>query len=63
MNVDVEKYRDFCKANASKGVRVLCSELNKMTDDVTFYYIADTIYIDCSDYSPRDLIVYKCVDV
>lgn len=37
----------------------VCATLNNENEDFIFYVKDDTIFLDCSDYSPRDVAILK----
>lgn len=37
----------------------VCAILNNENDDFIFYVKDNTIFLDCSDYSPRDVAILK----
>nr|DAJ39529.1 MAG TPA: hypothetical protein [Caudoviricetes sp.] len=37
----------------------VCATLNDENDNFIFYVKDNTIFLDCSDYSPRDVAVFK----
>lgn len=36
----------------------LCAKLNDEYEDYCFYVKDDSVWLDCSDYSPRDIKIY-----
>ena len=36
----------------------LCAKLNDEYEDYRFYVKDDSVWLDCSDYSPRDIKIY-----
>lgn len=49
------------KANelAEQKLNQICSELNSEYEDLLFYVKDKAIWIDCSDYSPRDVKILQ----
>ena len=37
----------------------VCAKLNSEHEDFIFYVKDNTIFLDCSDYSPRDVAIFK----
>lgn len=37
----------------------VCATLNNENEDFIFYVKDNTIFLDCSDYSPRDVAILK----
>lgn len=37
----------------------VCATLNDENDNFIFYVKDNTIFLDCSDYSPRDVAIFK----
>lgn len=37
----------------------VCATLNNENEDFIFYIKDNTIFLDCSDYSPRDVAIFK----
>lgn len=37
----------------------VCATLNNENEDFIFYVKDNTIFLDCSDYSPRDVVILK----
>lgn len=37
----------------------VCATLNNENEDFVFYVKDNTIFLDCSDYSPRDVAIFK----
>ena len=37
----------------------VCAILNNENEDFIFYVKDNTIFLDCSDYSPRDVVILK----
>ncbi len=37
----------------------VCATLNTENEDFVFYVKDNTIFLDCSDYSPRDVAIFK----
>lgn len=37
----------------------VCAKLNSENEDFIFYVRDNTIFLDCSDYSPKDVAIFK----
>lgn len=37
----------------------VCAKLNSESEDFIFYVRDNTIFLDCSDYSPKDVVIFK----
>lgn len=37
----------------------VCATLNNENEDFVFYVKDNTIFLDCFDYSPRDVAIFK----
>ena len=37
----------------------VCATLNDENEDFIFYVKDNTLFLDCSDYSPRDVAIFK----
>lgn len=60
-NVDLNMLKDRAVELMTEQLDGLCAKLNAEFEEHLFYVKGSSIYIDCSDYSPRNLEVIKVI--
>ena len=57
---DELEIRNEVREKLQKSLEVICGQLNDKYPDLTFYIRSnDTLMVDQSDVSPRDIKIYK----
>lgn len=57
--ITVDEIKEEAKDIMLNKLNVLCTELNDKYEDYLFYVRDDCVWLDCSDYSPRDVAIFK----
>lgn len=57
--IDTYSLRDEVKEMLLCHLDEVCAELNNKYEDLRFYVKGNGIFVDCSDYSPRDVEIFS----
>lgn len=55
--INANDIKEEAKELMLKKLNAVCAELNDKYEDYRFYVKDNGVWLDCSDYSPRDVLI------